>query len=237
MEASHGTITRLRSATLTPAVPISIALHLVALLLFLIIPLTANMILPDPASHLPEYMRAASIPPPPPPAARPRPETAPTPTPTTDRETVPTRAPDTIHPETDRPAQVPDVGAIAQAGGFPGDTGLLPVAPVVVLPPPDPPRPSGPVRVADLPVTPRKIGDLRPVYPEIARAAHVEGTVILEAVLDTSGRVTQLRVIQSSPMLDQAALDAVKQWRYTPSLYGGHPVSVLMTITVRFTLQ
>ena len=101
----------------------------------------------------------------------------------------------------------------------------------------DPPRPSGPVRVADLPVTPRKIGDIRPVYPEIARAAHVEGTVILEAVLDTSGRVTQLRVIQSSPMLDQAALDAVRQWRYTPSLYGGHPVSVLMTITVRFTLK
>ena len=146
-------------------------------------------------------------------------------------------APDTIHPEADQPARVPDVGAISQIGGLPDGTGLLPVAPVVVLPPPDPPRPSGPVRVADLPVTPRKIGDLRPVYPEIARAARVEGTVILEAVLDTSGRVTQLRVIQSSPMLDQAALDAVRQWRYTPSLYGGHPVSVLMTITVRFTLQ
>ena len=59
----------------------------------------------------------------------------------------------------------------------------------------------------------------------------------MEAVLDTNGRVTQLRVLQSVPMLDQAALDAVRQWRYTPSSYGGHPVSVLMTITVRFTLQ
>ena len=222
---------------LSGSVPISIALHLVALLLFLIIPLTANMILPDPASHLPEYMRAASIPPPPPPAARPRAETAPTPTQPANREQAPTQAPDTIHPETDQPARVPEVGAIPSSGEVPGSTGVLPVAPVVLPPPPDPPRPSGPVRVADLPVTPRKIGDLRPVYPEIARAAHVEGTVILEAVLDTSGRVTQLRVIQSSPMLDQAALDAVRQWRYTPSLYGGHPVSVLMTITVRFTLQ
>jgi protein TonB len=75
------------------------------------------------------------------------------------------------------------------------------------------------------------------VYPEIARAARVEGTVILEAVLDTNGRVTQLRVLKSAAMLDQAALDAVRQWRYTPSFYGGHPVSVLMTITVRFQLQ
>ena len=59
----------------------------------------------------------------------------------------------------------------------------------------------------------------------------------MEAVLDPTGRVTQLRVIRSVPMLDQAAMDAVRQWRYTPSMYGGHPVSVLMTITIRFTLQ
>jgi periplasmic protein TonB len=221
---------------LSGSVPISIALHLVALLLFLIIPLTATMILPDPAAHLPDYMRATPIPPPPPPAVRPRITTAPAPTRPPDSDRAPIAAPDTIHPETDQPVRVPDVGTVAQYGEVLGGAGQLPVAPVV-LPPPDPPRPSGPVRVADLPVTPRKVGDLRPVYPEIARSARVEGTVIMEAVLDTSGRVTQLRVIQSSPMLDQAALDAVRQWRYTPSLYGGHPVSVLMTITVRFTLK
>ncbi len=60
---------------------------------------------------------------------------------------------------------------------------------------------------------------------------------MLEAVLDPSGHVTQLRVVKSVPLLDQAAIDAVRQWRYTPSAYGGHPVSVLMTITIRFTLQ
>ena len=84
---------------------------------------------------------------------------------------------------------------------------------------------------------PRKTADARPLYPDIARTAHVEGTVVIEAVLDTTGRVTQLRVVKSVPLLDQAALDAVRQWRYTPSVYGGHPVSVLMTITIRFTLQ
>jgi protein TonB len=93
------------------------------------------------------------------------------------------------------------------------------------------------VRVAQLPEPPHKTVDVRPVYPEIARAAHKEGTVILEAVLDTTGRVTQLRVLRSEPLLDQAALDAVRQWRYSPSLFYGKPVSVLMTITVRFTLQ
>ena len=59
----------------------------------------------------------------------------------------------------------------------------------------------------------------------------------MEAVLDTGGRVTQLRVIQSVALLDQAAMDAVRQWRYTPTTLGGHPVSVLMTITIRFQLQ
>ena len=67
--------------------------------------------------------------------------------------------------------------------------------------------------------------------------ARKEGVVVMEAVLDTGGRVTQLRVIKSEPLLDQAALDAVRQWRYTPTVYGGHPVSVLMTITVRFSLR
>jgi protein TonB len=221
---------------LSGSVPMSIALHLAAVLLFLIIPLTANMILPNPASRLPDYMHAVPLPPPPP-AVRVRPAAAPAPHPATSPDlAAPTAAPPSIQPENDPPGAVPDMG-IPSPGGGPGGVGLLPSGSAIVVQPPDPPRPSGPVRVADLPVSPRRIGDTRPVYPEIARSAHVEGTVILEAVLDTAGRVTQLRVIKSVPMLDQAALDAVRQWRYTPSLYGGHAVSVLMTITVRFTLQ
>ena len=74
-------------------------------------------------------------------------------------------------------------------------------------------------------------------FPDFARTARIQGTVVMEAVLDPSGRVTQLRVIKSVPLLDQAAVDAVRQWRYTPSLFYGKPVSVLMTITVKFQLQ
>ncbi len=221
---------------LSGSVPISIALHLVALLLFLIIPLTANMILPDPASHLPDYMRVAPMPPPPP-AARLRSASASQPQPSMHADTAaPTIAPDAITPEAAPRGDVPDLG-LTSTGGVPEGTGLLTGASPVAVPLLDPPRPGGPVRVADLPVSPRRIGDARPIYPDIARSARVEGTVIMEAVLDTAGRVTQLRVIKSVPLLDQAALDAVRQWRYTPSLYGGHPVSVLMTITVRFALQ
>jgi protein TonB len=220
---------------LSGTVPISIALHLVALLLFLIIPLTANMILPDPASHLPDYMRVVPMPPPPP-VARATSAAAPTPNAPMNPEPAPTTAPSSINPEPAPAGVVPDLGMPAGTG-VPDGIGFVTVGPPGLVQPPDPPRPSGPVRVADLPVSPVKIADARPIYPDIARAAHVEGTVIMVAVLDTTGRVTQLRVLKSAPMLDQAALDAVRQWRYTPSLYGGHPVSVLMTITVRFQLQ
>ena len=128
-------------------------------------------------------------------------------------------------------------GALETNAGFP-TAGALPGGPVIsVAPPPAPPKPQGPIKVADLPVPPRKIVDVRPIYPEIARVAHIEGLVVLEAVLDPSGQVTQLRIIRSVPMLDQAAMDAVRQWRYTPTMYYGQPVSVLMSITIKFSLQ
>ncbi len=220
---------------LSGSVPISIGVHLFLLLVLLIVPLTATLDLPDPAAHLPDYMLVAPAPPPPP-AAR-----VPTSAVNTERAAAapnaPGSAPDTIRTDTTPPAgdAMPDTGT--PTSGIPEGLGLLPIdrptVPVIA----DPPRQTGPVRLADLPVSPRKIVDARPLYPDIARSARVEGTVIMEAVLGTNGRVTQLRVLQSVPLLDQAATDAVRQWRYTPSLYGGRPVSVLMTITVRFTLQ
>jgi protein TonB len=93
------------------------------------------------------------------------------------------------------------------------------------------------VRVGELVQPPQKVVDVRPVYPDIARITHVQGTVVLEAVLDRSGRVSQVRVVSSKPLLDQAAIDAVRQWRYTPTTLHGLPIEVLMTITVTFTLQ
>ena len=76
----------------------------------------------------------------------------------------------------------------------------------------------------------------RSSYPEIARAAKIEGVVILEATIDERGVVTDARVLRSVPLLDAAALTALKQWRYTPTLLNGVPVRVLMTVTFRFSL-
>jgi len=94
-----------------------------------------------------------------------------------------------------------------------------------------------PIRVGGAMTSPVKIRDVRPFYPETAREARVQGIVIVEAVISTSGEVEDARVLRGNPMLDSAALDAVRQWRYTPSLLNGQPVSVIMTVTLNFTLS
>lgn len=219
---------------LSGTVPISIGGHLIVLVLFLIVPLTATLDLPDPAAHLPDYMLAAALPPPPP-APRVLAPVASRAIPT--GPSTPTRSPEAIEPERALPdaALVPDLGPAT--AGVPDSGGIMPGGTPVVPWPPDSPRQVALIRVANLPVSPRKIVDVRPLYPDLARSARVEGTIIMEAVLDVSGRVTQVRLLKSVPLLDQTAIDAVRRWRYTPSSYGGHAVSVLMTITVRFTLQ
>jgi protein TonB len=75
-----------------------------------------------------------------------------------------------------------------------------------------------------------------PQYPALAKAAHVEGTVILAATISKEGTITNLRIISGPPMLQQAALDAVSQWRYRPYLLNGQPVDVETTVNVIFTL-
>jgi TonB family protein len=83
---------------------------------------------------------------------------------------------------------------------------------------------------------PRRIDYVPPVYPEPARAAGVQGLVILEATIDTDGSVTGIKVLRSIPDLDQAAINAVRQWRYQPTLLNGQPVAVMTTVTVNFAL-
>jgi protein TonB len=82
-----------------------------------------------------------------------------------------------------------------------------------------------------------KLADVAPIYPVIARNAHIQGVVILEAVLNAQGGVESVRVLRSVPTLDEAAMDAVQRWRYTPALLNGQPVPVVMTVTVNFKLQ
>ena len=114
-----------------------------------------------------------------------------------------------------------------------------------VAPPPPPPPPLGggapppgaPVRVGGNIKPPTKVRDVRPIYPADAMRAQIQGVVILETTIDASGRVEDARVLRSIPMLDQAAVDAVMQWEFVPTLLNGAPVPVIMTVTVNFTLQ
>ena len=94
-----------------------------------------------------------------------------------------------------------------------------------------------PMRVGQNVKVPTKVRDVRPAYPQEAQNANVEGVVILEAIVGPEGHVEDARILRSVPMLDQAALDAVRQWEYTPTLLNGAPVSMLVTVTVNFTLS
>ena len=83
---------------------------------------------------------------------------------------------------------------------------------------------------------PEKLVHIDPVYPAIATAARVEGLVILEATINSEGNVENLRVLRSIPLLDAAAVEAVKRWKYEPTVIAGTPVPIVMTVTVRFAL-
>jgi TonB family protein len=94
-----------------------------------------------------------------------------------------------------------------------------------------------PVRIGGDIEAPRKIQDVAPIYPAEAQAANVQGMVIVEVVVGRDGSVRDARLLRSVAMLDDAALDAVLQWRYTPTVLNGEPVEVIMTLTVNFTLK
>ena len=83
---------------------------------------------------------------------------------------------------------------------------------------------------------PRKLRNVKPEYPAIARQARVQGIVILECTISPQGRVANVVVLRSIPLLDQAAIDAVRQWVYEPTLLNGVPVPVIMTVTVNFKM-
>ncbi len=95
----------------------------------------------------------------------------------------------------------------------------------------EPVRPAGEVKM------PRLLKRVEPVYPEIARQARVQGIVILEAATDSYGRVANVKVLRSVPLLDEAALDAVRQWLYEPMVVNGRPRGVVFTVTLRFELN
>lgn len=211
---------------------VSLVSHSVAITAAVIAPLVAAVDLPEVHSPLPAYVAvfAKDIQLPSPPVRRQAPTSAqvvhsgpPIEAPRGFREEPPLRQLEGPAPDVERsgPVGVIDLGIFGE-----------------IVPPPLPPAERPPVRCVsggDVKM-PRKIVDVAPVYPAIAISARKEGVVILEAVIDKQGNVKDVRVLRSIPLLDEAAIDAVRQWRYTPTLLNGQPVSVIVTVTVNFTL-
>jgi protein TonB len=222
--------------------PLSIALHGGALTLALIAPSLRAVELPVPALAPPVWEVPIRIATPPP--LR------------TERPRVAVRAASSDAPR--RPAVIEEPPAAASAPGPPVSTEEPGFLPPDESPSPclvnctgsdgtgdGPPEASDPLpqggRGAGLPVVPG--GNIKapirtvyvpPVFPDIARAAGVSGIVVIECTIDPSGHVADARVLTGHPLLDAAALSAVKQWRYMPTRLNDLPVPVLMTVTVRF---
>jgi periplasmic protein TonB len=212
--------------------PLSIAGHAAIVVALVFSPWASGIELPVVASPLGFIPTVAPTPPPPP--------SPPTNVPRR-HDAAPTEAPDTIardaevsNRESVEGGIIPDGPGIGPSQPLLGDLGTT--ATVVAPPPPPLPVPKI-VRVGGVIREPRKLVHVAPVYPEIARLSRVEGVVTMEAVLDATGKVESVRVLSSQPLLEEAAVRAVRQWRYTPTALNGVPVPVLMTITVRFSLE
>ncbi len=98
-------------------------------------------------------------------------------------------------------------------------------------------EPRKPVRPGGNIQPPRRIVNVAPVYPAIAQSARVEGTVEIEALIGEDGKVRNVKLLSGKPLLNEAALTAVRQWVFSPTRLNGEPVAVIMTVTVVFTLH
>lgn len=154
-------------------------------------------------------------------------------------------APRTVMPLSNVIEPAPDVvfsgaGPISVPNGTGKEMGVI----NGVLPPPPPPKPV--VEVKKAPQKQMRVSEgvlagmlvkrVMPVYPPLAKAARIQGTVVLQGVVGRDGRIHELQVISGHPLLTQAALDAVRQWVYRPTLLSGEPVEVAAPIEVHFTL-
>ncbi|MGD9904587.1 MAG: TonB family protein [Vicinamibacterales bacterium] len=212
-------------------VPVSLAAHVVVVAAVVVVPLLATDALPALREPLSVSMITPVVPAPPP--LR---RVAPPPTrlAVANPEAAPIEAPSGVAPE---PEWQRDRTFFEDRG--PGLLDGIEHGAQVLTPPPPPPAPEPPatVRVSSGVTAPTRIHDVAPVYPPIAVQAHIEGLVIIEATIGVDGAVTDARVLRSEPLLADAALQAVRQWRYTPTRLDGRPVAVVMTVTVNFRLR
>jgi protein TonB len=229
-----------RSAT--PLI-ISIAGHTVLAIAVIIVPLlyaTDNLPrVPTMMAFVAAMPEAPPPPPPPPPAPAPKAESAPQKELPANAYAAPVEAPSEIRPE---PPEMPVASRGGVEGGVVGGVeggivgGLMAAAPPPP-PPPPPPAPAQPVRIGGNIQAPTLIKRVEPTYPDIALVAKVTGLVILEASIGTDGTVQSVRVLRSVKFLDEAAVDAVKQWRYQPLVLNGVPTPFILSVTLNFSVK
>jgi protein TonB len=219
--------------------PVSIAIHAIVLLFVVVVPLLTSQDLPEPTSVVKAFFVEPAAPPPPPPPPPPPAPKAPqqtkpmaTPPPTENKFQAPVETPEQVKPEEGIDLGVEGGVPGGVEGGVPGGVvggvvGGLPEAP----PPPQAVRVGGQIK------EPKKLKNVNPAYPDIAKQARVQGVVILECTISPQGKVTDVKVLRGIPLLDAAAIEAVKQWVYSPTLLNGVPVPVIMTVTVNFRLS
>jgi periplasmic protein TonB len=211
-------------------VPLSLAAHTVVVAAIVVVPLVASDALPALRERLELSMVTPLVPPEPP---RPR-VMRPAEVAVANPNAAPLDVPDRI---TEEPAWQSDPMATANDG--PGILNGVIDGVDTLEPPPPPPveKPPAKVTVGGFIKAPAKIHDAAPVYPAIAQSARVQGIVIIQATIGVDGHVIDATVLRSVPLLDEAALAAVRQWRYTPTRLNGAPVAVVMTVTVNFMLR
>jgi protein TonB len=136
------------------------------------------------------------------------------------------------------------IGGLPATGGGGGDLNIN-----RFIPQPQPPAAPAPpaVKPREQPVVQVPVGGKvqeaklthksMPIYPQIARTARVSGVVRLSAIIGTEGAIRELKIVSGHPLLVAAAVDAVRQWRYRPTLLNNQPVEVITTIDVHFTLN
>lgn len=197
-------------------------------------------------AFVPDMPAPPPPPPPPPPAPGPKPAQPAKPVPTSGQFTFPVDVPTGITVETGSDTRADEGVPGGVEGGIPGGivggivggimTDVAPPAPPPPPPPPPVPQRLTPVRIGGDIKAPALIYRVEPIYPDIAVMANVTGVVILEATVDERGEVTNVVVLRSRKLLDQAAINAVKQWRYTPLLLNGAPRAFVLTVTLNFSI-
>ncbi len=228
-----------KSATLA----VSMMLHALLAAAIVIVPLLSYDAIPQPSESILKafFVAVSEIAPPPPPPPPPAPALraaikAPAPI----RSMAPTTFVAPIETPTGiRPDEIRDLG-LGVEGGVPGGVeGGVPggvLGGIVGGVMPEAPPPAKVVRIGGNIVAPKMLKKVAPEYPELARNARLGATVIMEAQVDIHGVVKSVTILRGHPLFDEAAVAAVKQWRYRPFLLNGEPIEFILTVTVVFNI-